>query len=104
MTNGDKWLASCLKRLEGYCKTRGFTVAGWRDLGDCYTVAAIRDRTGHRVEVFFWTMHCGKPCFDTPSSFTEDFTAANFDMLTEALIRPAPVSKRQLELPLGVTL
>lgn len=100
-THGEKWLAACLKRLEGYCKARSLTAAGYRDLGDTYAVAAIRDRTGHRVELFFYAD--SDPTFDAPSSFYEDFTAANFDILTAGLVRPTPVSKRQGVLPyLGV--
>lgn len=101
MTNGEKWLAACIKRLEGYCKARGFTVAGYRDIRDCWAVAAIRDRTGHRVEVFF---DYDEPAFDQPRGLGKlDFTAASFDELTEALVRRELVSKRQLALPLEVT-
>lgn len=96
MTNGEKWHAACVKRITGYCKARGFTLAGHRDLGDV-SVAAIRDYTGHRVEVFFSTW---EPEFDDPHGWLLPFTAANFDQLTEALLRKDPVSKRQLILPI----
>lgn len=98
-TNAEKWHASCVKRIAGYSKARGFTLAGHRAL-DGISVAAIRDYTGHRVEVFFYTV---EPEFDDPRGWLLPFNAASFEQLTEALVRKDPISKRQLVLPLEVS-
>lgn len=104
-TNGEKWRERYQARLEGYCKARGFTLpSGAVDVGWAY-YTAIRDYTGHRVELY-GALHGGG--YDgkggwlawTGDGEEQPLTGAGFDALTGVLVRRALVSKRQLALPL----
>lgn len=100
MTHGEQWQAAAFKRLASFCKVRGYTIHGPVVLPGDQNVVAIRDYTGHRVELFYTADGSNVELLDVYGRPRANLSAAEFDDWTTGLIRQAPVSKRQLILPL----
>lgn len=107
MTHGDMWLAKAQRRIEGWCKTRGWSVSNprlttarseqWRGYSQ-YEVF-ITDRNGRTASIAF-DMHADKPDLVNAGGLGQGFDAATFDTLVEQfdLADKPRLSKRQLEL------
>lgn len=99
MTHGERWLAKAHKRLEGYCKTRGWLCGGLRLTSErCsqYEVF-ITDRLGQEACVVF-EMYAGKPSFIDDKGILYDFDVRTFeDFVSPFDLAPKALSsKRQL--------
>jgi hypothetical protein len=101
------WLVKAHRRIEGWCKTRGWRVSfprlttpraeQWRGYSQ-YEVF-ITDRNGHVASIAF-DMHADKPDLVNEGGLGQGFDAVTFDNIMEPheLAEKAKPSKRQLEL------
>lgn len=107
MTHGEMWLAKAQRRIEGWCKTRGWCVSPPRLTTPCserwrgysqYEVF-ITDRNGRAASIAF-DMHADKPDLVNEGGLGQGFDAVTFDILLEPfeLADKPRASKRQLEL------
>jgi hypothetical protein len=107
MTHGEMWLAKAHRRIEGWCKTRGWTASfprltapraeRWRGYSQ-YEVF-ITDRNGRTASIAF-DMHADRPDLVDDGGLGQGFDAVTFDAIMESfdLAEKVKPSKRQLEL------
>lgn len=104
MTHGERWEASLAKRLDGYCRSRG-----WRHSGLIKVAGGerardfeldVRDLLGNRATIGVQLYASEAAFLDDYGRVIENVNAATFDELTAHLMRPSKPSKRQLALPL----
>lgn len=108
-THGEMWLAKAHRRIEGWCKTRGWKCGlprlvsprceRWRGYPQ-YEVF-IADRFGREASIAF-DMHADRPELVDDGGMQLGFDAVTFDEVVERFglaDKPRP-TKRQLELSL----